>query len=211
MEQVELLPGQLHLFPVHGHPAAVRLQPDALDGEGPLPARGLALGALAQGGADPGQQLLDGEGLGDIVVRPQIQAGHLVHGGVPGGEQDHRQGLVLPADAPQHLQPVEPGQHDVQQHQLVLPGQGHLQPGPSVKGLSGLIALIFQLQFDHAVEFFLILHDQDFILFFFGHGPHPPSILRPGGDEIISSCRASCGAPAPGCPPPRRLSGPSRR
>ena len=62
--------------------------------------------APLEGHADARQQLLDGERLGDIIVRAGIQAVHLVHHGVAGGEQDHRR-LLFAAQAAQHLQPVQ--------------------------------------------------------------------------------------------------------
>ncbi len=105
-------------------------------------------------------QLLDGEGLGDVVVRPHVQAGHLVHHRVPGGEHDDGHLTLLP-QAAEHLHARQGGQHDVQQHQVEFPRQGQLQSRAAVKGLLHLIALILELQLHHPGQLFLVLHQQN--------------------------------------------------
>ena len=125
--------------------------------------RGLG-GALAQGGPDAGQKLLDGEGLGDVIVGPHVQAGDLIHHRIPGGEHDNGQLALLP-QAAQHLHARQGGKHDVQQHQVVFSRQGAVQSGPAVEGLIHLVSLVLQLQLHHAGQFLLILHQKDL----FGH------------------------------------------
>ena len=66
-QQVELLLGQLHRLVLHGDLMLVHIHGQGAGGEQGLLRGG---GPLPQGGPDPGQQLLDGEGLCDIVVRP---------------------------------------------------------------------------------------------------------------------------------------------
>ncbi len=55
--------------------------------------------------ADPGEQFLDRERLGDVVVGAGVEAGHLIHHRIPRRQQDDRNALLL-AEAPQHLYAV---------------------------------------------------------------------------------------------------------
>ena len=67
----------------------------------------------AQQRAQPGEQLLEGEGLGEVVVGPGVEALDPVADGVAGGE--HEDGYVVPG-GPQRarrLDPVESRHHHV--------------------------------------------------------------------------------------------------
>jgi hypothetical protein len=68
----------------------------------------------------PGQQDLEVERLGDVVVGAQGEGADDVLGLVLGGGHDDRQlrRRVRPADALQHLQPAHAGHHHVQQDQV---------------------------------------------------------------------------------------------
>src|SRR5215217_6120898 len=70
-----------------------------------------------QGRADAAHQLPVAEGLGDVVVCPDLQAHHDAHLVVAGGEHDHghvalRSQLLADGDA------VDPWEHDVQYHKV---------------------------------------------------------------------------------------------
>ena len=80
---------------------------------------------------NPGQQLFNGEGLGDVVICSGIQSCHLVHGGIPGSKEDYRN-LADLADPPQHLHAIKPWKHQIQGYQVILIFQGHGQTGPAV-------------------------------------------------------------------------------
>ena len=70
--------------------------------------------------ADAGQQLVDVIGLEHIVVRPGVQPRHPVFHRVAGRGHQHRHLLAPRPQLAQHLQPVAPGQAQVEQHQVVL-------------------------------------------------------------------------------------------
>ena len=83
----------------------------------------------AQDGVDPGDDLGQGERLGHVVVAADGQAGHLVLDGVAGGEEEDGHPDPVGPQPPGHLEPVEVGQHDVEDDQVgrVLLGR---RPGP---------------------------------------------------------------------------------
>ena len=93
-----------------------------IQGEGPGGQHGGGglgeLAAAAQLGLHPGQHLGVVEGLGDEVVRPQFEHVHPVGHPQLGGHHDDGHGLA-PADAGDELLAGAPGEHQVQQHQVI--------------------------------------------------------------------------------------------
>ncbi len=85
---------------------------DRLAGAGVLPA--------AQDGTDPRHQLQHAERLGDVVLRAEVQPGHLVGLRPAGREQDDREAgrFRVLFQAAQGLEPVHAGEHDVQQEDV---------------------------------------------------------------------------------------------
>ena len=75
------------------------------------------LGAAPEHGADAGDQLARGVGLGDVVVGAELEADHLVDLVVLGADHDHRDARGLP-DGAAHLGAGDPGQHQVEQHDV---------------------------------------------------------------------------------------------
>jgi hypothetical protein len=65
----------------------------------------------------PGRQLPRGERLGHVVVRAHPQPDQHIGFGVARGQHQHRDRPVG-LDPPAHLQAVEAGQHDVEDHQV---------------------------------------------------------------------------------------------
>ena len=112
-QQPLLRPGQLQrdTVPGVGHLLEVK-------GKGGQLQHGAAGVGAAQQVVYPGTQDRQGEGLGHIVVRPQLQAQDLVGLLLPGGKHqdgDRRAGLPkLPA----HIKAVHLRQHQVQQDQV---------------------------------------------------------------------------------------------
>src|SRR5664280_1879911 len=72
----------------------------------------------AQQGAQPGNQLLQAERLGDVVVATDGQPGDPVLGAVARGEEDHRSVDALGPQPAQHLEAVEVRQHYVEHDQV---------------------------------------------------------------------------------------------
>ena len=89
------------------HPAKVKGKGPHLDHRTALPA------GPAELGIHPGPEDGQGEGLGDVVLRPQFQPGHDVGLPVVGGEEDHRQ----------------PAPDLLQKRQAAAVGEVHVQDG----------------------------------------------------------------------------------
>ena len=162
-ENLELPVGELDGLPVGRHLTAFDVEGDPLDHDGLV--RGVLGPALRrlpalERDANPRQQLLDGEGLGDVVVRTRVEARDLVHHGVPRGEHDDGRRL-LAADAAEDLHAVELGEEYVEKNQVVVTGEGQLDAGPAVGRLVHLVALVLELELDEARDLLLVLYDQD--------------------------------------------------
>src|SRR5205823_343322 len=65
-----------------------------------------------------GQQLEDTERFGDVIVRAQAQAAHLVRFLAPRREDEDRHGATGFAQRAQHAEPVHPGKHEVEDDQV---------------------------------------------------------------------------------------------
>jgi hypothetical protein len=81
-------------------------------------------GGAAQDGTDALDELLDAEGFRDVVVHAELEALHLVGGGVLGSEKDDgypSAGALGLAEASSHLEAVEIGQHHVQHDEVGAP------------------------------------------------------------------------------------------
>jgi hypothetical protein len=104
---------------------------------------------VRRSGADPGGQLLKPERLGHVVVAADGEPGDLVVLGVLRGQEDHRDLVSVPAQPADYLEPVDVGQHHVQDEQVegAVPGQaervrsvlrrGHLEAEEAQRGGDG--------------------------------------------------------------------------
>ena len=75
--------------------------------------------AAAEERPHPRQQLVERKRLGEVVVGALVEPGHLVGHGIAGGEEQHRR---LHARGPGRFEDpeaVEPGQHHVEDHEVV--------------------------------------------------------------------------------------------
>ena len=116
VEQVILLAVELEGRAVHLHQVLVRVEGEVAQGDGQVALRY----AASDEGLDAGVQLGQVEGFGQIVVRAQFEAIHLVVQRILGGDDEH---AVVALEAFQLAQEVEPAsarQHDVQQDAVVV-------------------------------------------------------------------------------------------
>ena len=118
MEQEELEQRELGPRQVDDAVAALDLVRHRIELEVPeaqhLPAR--AESRPAQQRPQAREQLVEGEGLHDVVVRARVKAGHAVRHGVPGGQHQDRRAVAARAHRAAYLQPVHVRHHHVEDH-----------------------------------------------------------------------------------------------
>ena len=147
--------------PVDLQAVAGRIEPQRADGEG------LALGHGAFGAAqhrlDPQHHLPRAERLGHVVVRPELETDDAVDLLALGGQHDEwqrpRAGVAL-EDA-RHLEPVEPGQHQVEQQEIWGVTADALQGGVAALFQLDVEALFLQVVAEDLGEIGLVLDEQD--------------------------------------------------
>ena len=99
----------------------------------PQAARGLGRGPPAEG-PHAGEQLGEGERLGQVVVGPGVEPGDPLLDRAEGREQEHRGLHAAGAHQPQHLEAVQVGQHAVQDHDVVGRAVGEGERADAVAG-----------------------------------------------------------------------------
>jgi hypothetical protein len=93
-----------------------------------------------------GRQLLQGEGLGHVVVGAGLEAGELLLQGVAGGEHQHRRLLVgFVAQFAGHVQAVHARQGQVQHDHVEFVDHGQVQARDAISGEIHHMAAIFQI------------------------------------------------------------------
>jgi hypothetical protein len=171
-EQVELQAGQHHRRAVRFDLAADRVDHQTVE-----PQRRVPLGANttvpAQHRLDPGRHFPRTERLGHVVVRTDAQPDELVNLLRPCSDQDDV-GIAEGAQLPEHLQPVNSRQHDIQQHQIGPPVAERGQRALAVSRLRHVKPVRLQVATQDGADMRLVIDDQH---------PSHRSLLRigPGG------------------------------
>jgi hypothetical protein len=98
---------------------------------------GLVASRPPEDGADPGHQLVDAERLGHVVVTLG-QAGQLVGGGIPGGEEEDRGVDVLGPEAAADLESLDVREHHVEDDEVEARSAGLRQRLPAGRGVVGV-------------------------------------------------------------------------
>ncbi len=106
-------------------------------------ARGRDAGPADQA-PQPGDDLLQAERLGHVVVATGGDPGDAVLHRVPGGQEQHRDVGCLRAQPSQHLQAVDVGQHDVEHHRVRAELPGRAYRAEPVRGHPDFPALVAQ-------------------------------------------------------------------
>ena len=101
-------------------------------------------GSAARDRSHPGQENIQFEWLGEIIVRAAVQALHDVRPGVPGRDDNHRRVQPGGAHLLQHRYSIQAGQHDIQQDDVEFGGQGKLERAISIVGQYNRVSLGFQ-------------------------------------------------------------------
>jgi D-alanyl-D-alanine carboxypeptidase/D-alanyl-D-alanine-endopeptidase (penicillin-binding protein 4) len=64
------------------------------------------------------RDLVEIEGLDDVIVRAGVQPGHTVPDVIARGQHDDRGGVAAPPQLAQHVEAVAPRQAEIEQHQV---------------------------------------------------------------------------------------------
>src|SRR3954452_12944471 len=162
-QQAVLRGGEVHGLPGAADLARLLVELEVLEDEA---ARvGLRQAGAAEDRPDPGDELLEGERLRDVVVTAHREPADLVLGRVAGGEEDDREAGALGAEAARHLEALHVGEHDVKDHE-VGPERGHrLQGGGAVPGGLHLEALIAEGHRDDVGDVRFVVDDEDALRF----------------------------------------------
>src|SRR5215469_7614439 len=179
-QQGELRGGQVHGLAVPGHLLAGQVDLDVPRGDDRRSRLGRGGGpGAAQCGGDPGQQFLDAERLGHVVVGANVERGHLVPLPAAGRHHDDRHAGLL-ADLPAQLETVDLGQHQVEQDDVRLLGLQQLQRPGAVGGHYAVKAPHGQVRPDEVNNVRVVLHhERAGVLGVLSHdGPVPARLPR---------------------------------
>ena len=141
-QQLELGGREVHLVAAPGDLVAVLVHRQVAHDEQRAALVGRDRGAPHQR-AQPRDDLLEAERLGDVVVAAGGEPGDAVLDGVLRGEEQHRHVRVVAAHPAQHLEPVEVGEHHVEHDGIraeVLRGPHGGQPAGGGAHLPPLVA-----------------------------------------------------------------------
>src|SRR3712207_5451792 len=116
-QDLELRRRQVQLLPLPAHGVAVWVELELPQLDEAVTVLAVLPSEPAQYRLDPRQQLLGVEGLGYVVVGPELEADHLIHRLALRRQQHHRDVALLP-HLLQDLEPAHPRQHDVQNDQI---------------------------------------------------------------------------------------------
>src|SRR5205807_8793691 len=134
-----------------------RVEREVLEPEG---GRGLAR-VPAEERANARQELVEGEGLRQVVVGAEVETRNLVGDGVARGEEQHRGRHLFVAGRLEDRKDVSAGQHHVEDDQVV--GEARQEAvegfGAVLRDLDG-VALFLEALADEARDLALVLDDQ---------------------------------------------------
>ena len=127
--------------------------------------------AAAQHAADAGNQFPEPKGLGDIVVRPHVQAHDDVTLVIPGGEKDNGGTVVFGFDGPADVVTRAVGEGQIQYRQVEPLRLQPFQSGADGGTDHGFEALLAQRIFQSHGDALVILHQQQLFRFHDGFCP----------------------------------------
>src|SRR5581483_9859779 len=156
LEEGELLGGEEDLLPVPGDQALHRVEGEVAHLEDHR-----ALARVPAGdGPEAGEELGEGEGLGEVVVGAGVEAGHPIVDGIPGRQHHHGRPPALLAQAPAHLEPVGTGDHGVEHDGVVLVLASRPEGGIAVAGHVDRVPLTLEAPLDQRGHLGFVLHHE---------------------------------------------------
>jgi hypothetical protein len=122
-------------------------------------AEGSAALDAAQDRPEPRHQLSRRAGLGDVVIRSQLQADDPVDVVALGREHENRD-AALPADAPERLDAAQARQHDVQDHDRIASRQRFRGAAVSIVDSGRLEALLLEILAEHLAQLDVVINQE---------------------------------------------------
>ena len=167
-EQLELDVGEIESDAAAEGGAGAGVEFDSGDGEvanggglgGSAFARCGNSGGAAKNGADAGEQLAGIEGLGEVVVGSDFEADDAVNIFAARGEEDDAD-LGGCAQAAQHLEAIEAGQHDIEQDDGEVAGEGAMQTELAVMLGGDGKAVTREIVLDHGGKFSVVVDEEN--------------------------------------------------
>ena len=179
-QDLELPGGEGHVLPPGRHPDGLPVQNQVPQPEHlPRLRWGGELPVTAELGLHTGQHLGVVEGLGDEVVGPQPQDVDPVLQSRLGGEDQDGHGL-FPPHLGDELLAGQTGEHQIQQHQVVLVLLGPQHGLAAGEGGPHVVAPVGKNAAQQAVDIRIVLHHQD-VIGLHAIGSPPPGGPRPPG------------------------------
>jgi hypothetical protein len=156
LEQRELLPreGDLGLAPPN--PVRRGIEPEVADREDRGPLDGATSGDRAQ----TGQQLVEREGLREVIVRPAVEPCDAVLDRIAGREHQHRSPYAAVTQPATGLEAIQARQHDVEYDRVVLRRLRHPEGVLAADGDVGGEPLLSQAAADEHGHLHVVLDDQ---------------------------------------------------
>ncbi len=160
IQQVELARGERAL-----HAVQERLAAPLVERQRPRGERGLVLlrTRAPQHGVHARQHLAWRERLRDVVVGAPLEAEELVHLGAARREEQHRRVARrgLGAHLAQHLEAVQAGEEEVEEHEVRMRCEDPLEPLLAVLGEQHAVALLLEVVAQQFADFALVVDDED--------------------------------------------------
>ena len=144
---------------IHGNPVPFYKPCHNVNSQHAVCQHGLQLVASPEDHLHPGNQLDDFKGLGDIVLRPQVQTANSLIDRALGRQEDYRD--LHRADIIHQLVPSSAGQHNIQQNQVKTLLLQEIRRGQAVFDLDTAIPLLFQIHRHKGRDIWLVLDNQD--------------------------------------------------
>ena len=119
-----------------------------------------AVEVAAQQGADPREELVDVEGLGQVVLGAGVETGDAVSRVGLGREHQDRHRDPVAAQAAQEVEPLHGGEPAVEDRHVVGAGQREVQAAVAVGGGLDVVALLVEEPFEHLDQVGVVLDQQ---------------------------------------------------
>src|SRR3974390_2460655 len=155
-EQAVFMRSELYRVAVDGHAAGPGIEPDAAASELAL---GVAGGA-AQERANACENLLEMEGLGDIIVGTGIKSLDLVAPAVARGQYEDRHATAGTPPCLQDGNAVHLGQTDIQNNRIIGLGLAEKMPFLAIESAVDHVSRIGERGYELPVEIRIILNDE---------------------------------------------------